>query len=192
MSGTYPSDPEFQAIGLTSSHANLVSETRSGRLQVRSIGSQRWSFTARYNPMTRAEFNPVYAFIMSQQGQLGTFQITPPVISDAIGNVSGTMAANGAHSIGDSTIAIDGITGTIKAGDLVKFNGHSKVYMVTQDLTGAGTLNIEPALVETVSNDETIDYDGVTFTMRLSNDVQSYSLESNEYYVFEVDMVEVL
>jgi len=192
MSGTYPSDPEFQAIGLTSSHANLVSETRSGRLQVRSIGSQRWSFTARYNPMTRAEFNPVYAFIMSQQGQLGTFQIVPPVISDATGNVSGTMRANGTHSIGDSTISVDGISGTIKAGDLVKFNGHSKVYMVTQDRTGAGTMNIEPALVETVSNNETIDYDGVAFTMRLNNDVQSFSLESNEYYTFEVDMVEVL
>lgn len=192
MSGTYPTDPEFQAIGLASRHANLMSETRSGRIQVRSIGGQRWSFTAKYNPMTRAEFNPVYAFIMSQQGMLGTFQITPPVISDATGNVSGTMAANGAHSIGDSTIAVDGITGTIKAGDLVKFNGHSKVYMVTSDLTGAGTLNIEPALVETVANNETINYDGVTFTMRLDNDVQSYSLDANEYYVYEVDMVEVL
>lgn len=192
MSGTYPSDPEFQAIGVTSRHSNLVSETRSGRRQVRSIGGQRFAFTARYNPMTRAEFNPVFAFVLTQQGQLGTFQITPPVISDSTGSVSGTMRANGAHSIGDSTIAIDGITGTIKAGDFVKFNGHSKVYMVKADLTGAGTLNIEPALQETVSNDEVIDYDGVTFTMRLDNDLQSYSLDANEYYVYEVDMVEVI
>ena len=137
MSGTYPTDPEFSAVGIESKHNNLVSETRSGRRQVRSIGGQRWAFTAKYSPMTRADFAPVHAFVISQQGQLGTFTITPPVISNAQGNVSGTVLTSAAHSIGDSTIAVDGMTGTLKAGDFIKFAGHSKVYMVTADATAS-------------------------------------------------------
>lgn len=192
MSGTYPTTPEFRAINITSRHSNLVSETRSGRRQARSIGTQRWAFTAQYNPLTREEFMPVYAFVISQDGQNSTFTIQPPVISDAQGNVSGTMLVNGSHSIGDNTISIDGISGTIKAGDFVKFNGHSKVYMVTSDLTGAGTLNIIPSLTTALSDNESVAYDNVSFTMRLNNDIQEYSLNSNEYYQFEVDMIEVV
>lgn len=192
MSGTYPTTPEFRAINITSRHSNLVSETRSGRRQARSIGTQRWAFTASYNPLTRAEFMPVYAFVISQDGQNSTFTIVPPVISDAQGSISGTMLVDGAHSIGDNTIAVDGFSGQIKAGDFVKFNGHSKVYMVTSDLTGAGTLNIIPSLVTALGDNEAVAYDSVTFTMRLNNDIQEYSLNTNEYYQFEVDMIEVV
>ena len=192
MAGTYPSTPEFQAINLESRHANISSETISGRMQVRSLGSQRWSFTARYNPMTRAEFQPVYAFVISQQGMLGTFQIVPPVIGSTSGTATGTMLANGNASIGDSTIAVDGITGTIKAGDLVKFASHSKVYMVTADLDGAGDITIEPALLQSVSDNSEVTYNSVPFTMRLSNDIQQYSLSANEYYEYEIDMIEVI
>lgn len=192
MSGAYPTTPEFRAINITSRHSNLVSETRSGRRQARSIGTQRWAFTAQYNPLTRAEFMPVYAFVISQDGQNSTFTIVPPVISDAQGSISGTMLVNGAHSIGDNTIAVDGFSGQIKAGDFVKFNGHSKVYMVTSDLTGAGTLNIIPSLVTALGDNEAVAYDSVTFTMRLNNDIQEYSLNTNEYYQFEVDMIEVV
>lgn len=192
MAGTYPTDPEFQAINLESRHSNLVSETVSGRLQVRTLGGQRWSFTAKYNPMTRAEFMPVFAFVMRQQGQRDTFTIVPPVISDASGDISGTMSTSTAVGAGISSIPVDGFTGTIKAGDVVKFAGHSKVYMVTQDQTGTGNIFIEPPLVSAVADNEVVTYDSVPFTMRLSNDIQSYSLAANEYFEYEVDMIEVL
>ena len=145
--------------------------------------------------MTRADFMPVNAFVISQQGQLGTFTIIPPVISDAQGNVSGTVLAVGAFAVGDSAIDVDGMTGTLKAGDFIKFNGHTKVYMVTADslaVTGAATLAIEPALVSAVSDNEECYYDNIAFTMRLDNDIQSYSLDGYERYNFEVDMIEVL
>lgn len=192
MAGTYPTTPEFQAINLESKHSNLMSETVSGRQQVRTLGGQRFSFTAKYNPMTRAEFQPVFAFVMAQQGRFGTFQITPPVISDASGDIGGTMLANGAASVGATSITMDGVTGTIKAGDFVKFDNHSKVYMVTSDQTGAGTLSFEPPLVSAVADNEVVNYDSVTFTMRLNNDVQSYSLSANEFYEYEIDLIEVL
>lgn len=189
---SYPTTPEFQAINLESRHSNISSETISGRMQVRSLGSQRWSFTARYNPMTRAEFQPVYAYVISQQGMLGTFTITPPVIGSTSGTATGTMLANGNALIGATTVTVDGFTGTIKAGDLVKFASHTKVYMVLADLDGPGDLSIEPALLTNVTDNSEVTYNNVPFTVRLANDIQSYSLSQNEYYEYEIDMVEVI
>lgn len=189
---TYPTTPEFSAVNVKSTSANISSTTRSGRMQVRSIGAQKWSFSAKYNNMTREEFAPVYAYIMTLQGQLNSFDITPPVISDTSGTATGTVRANGAHSVGDNTIAIDGLTGTIKAGDFVKFAGHSKVYMVTAERDGVGTLTIQPALLSSVGNDEQVIYNDVPFKMRLENDVQEFGLSGFDRYDFEIDMIEVI
>jgi hypothetical protein len=191
MAGTYPTTPEFQAINLESRHNNVMSETISGRMQVRTLGGQRWAFSARYNPMTRAEFQPVFAFVMSQQGQLGTFGIVPPVIGSTSGSATGTALCNGGASVGALSVPVDGFTGDIKAGDFVKFN-HGKVYMVTADRDGAGNISIEPALVSAVADNEEMVYNSVTFTMRLNNDIQAYSLSANEYYEYEIDMIEVI
>ena len=191
MAGIYPTTPEFQAVNLKSTHNNLKSTTISGRVQVRTIGGQKWEFSAKYNPMTRAEFQPVFAFVTSQQGSLGTFTIVPPVVGSTSGTATGTALVNGATSAGATSVPVDGFTGTIKAGDFVRF-GHTKVYMVTADIDGAGDLSIEPALITGVSNDETMTYNGVAFTMRLRNDVQQYGISQFEYYTYEVDMEEVL
>ena len=192
MAGTYPSTPEFKAVNLASNHSNLTSTTVSGKMFVRQLGGHRWSFTAEYNPMTREEFMPVYAFVVSQQGAAGTFTVTPPVLSSTSGDATGTFAVNGITSAGTNTVPTDGITGTIKAGDMIKFANHTKVYMVTADRNGAGDMTIEPALVADVADNEEITYTSVPFTMRLSNNVQSYSLNANEYFVYEVSMIEVL
>lgn len=191
MAGTYPTTPEFQAVNLKSTHNNLKSTTISGRTQVRTIGGQKWQFSAKYNPMTRAEFQPVFAFVISQQGSLGTFTIVPPVVGSTSGTATGTALVNGATSAGATSVPVDGFTGTIKAGDFVKF-GHSKVYMVTADIDGAGDISIEPALITSVIDDEPMTYNDVAFTMRLRNDVQQYGISQFEYYTYEVDMEEVL
>jgi len=191
MSGTYPSEPEFQAINVSSRHNNLFSEALSGRVQVRSLGGQRWAFTARYNRMTREDFQPVFAFVTSQKGRLGSFGIVPPVIGSTSGDATGTARVNGSTSAGESSVPVDGFTGSIKAGDFVKFS-HGKVYMVTEDRSGPGSISIEPALVTDVADDEEMIYNGVTFTMRLDNDVQEYALNASEQYEYQVDMVEVI
>lgn len=191
MSGTYPAEPEFQAINVSSRHNNLFSETVSGRVQVRTLGGQRWAFTAQYNRMTRAEFQPVFAFVTSQQGRLGSFGIVPPVIGSTSGDATGVALANGAATAGATSVAVDGFTGTIKAGDFVKFS-HGKVYMVTADRDGAGDISIEPALVQNVGDNEQMTYNNVTFTMRLDNDVQQYDLNADEQYEYQIDMVEVI
>ena len=169
-----------------------MSETRSGRRQVRSIGSQRWSITATYNPMTRAEFMPVYAFVLSQKGQLETFQFVPPVVGSTSGTATGSVTTNGSSAIGATSVTIAGLTGILKAGDFIKFATHSKVYMVTADRSGAGAMTIEPPLFVAVAGSTAITYNSVPFTLRFNNDVQQYRLTGFERYTYEVDMVEAL
>jgi len=192
MSGTYPTSPVFTSANFRSEFFNLSSQTISGRTQVRNIGGQRFTFTAAYPPMTRTEFSPVMGFLMAQRGMAETFTIVLPEVSSSSGSVSGTISAAAAGSIGDTSIAVDGFTGTIKAGDVFKFANHVKVYMATADLTGSGTLAFQPALVAAVSDNEAITHDDVPFTVRLNNDVQEYGIATDLSYSYEVDFIEAI
>ena len=196
MSGTYPTSPEFASVGFSSEQATITSTTDSGKMFTVQTDGQRFQFSASYPPMSRSDFAPVYAFIMKQRSQKETFQIALPDLKNAKGNVSGTVAVNTAHSAGDTTIDVDGMTGTLKAGDFVKFGGSSKVYMVVEDATADGsneaTLTIEPPLRDALADDATVTYDGVEFTVRLTNDVQQFNTNDLDTYRFEVDFIEAL
>jgi hypothetical protein len=192
MSGTYPTSPVFNSVNFTSEFFNLSSQTISGRTQVRNIGGQRFTFTAAYPSMTRAEFSPVQGFLMAQRGMAETFTIVLPEVSSSSGSVVGTILAGAAASIGDTSIALDGFTGTLKAGDVFKFANHNKVYMATANLAGAGTLSFQPALVASVLDNEILTHDDVPFTVRLNNDVQEYGISTDLTYSYEVDFIEAI
>jgi hypothetical protein len=196
MSGTYPTSPEFRSIGFSSEQKTITSTTDSGKMFSVQVDGQRFKFSATYPPMRRSDFAPVLAFIMKQRSQKETFQIALPDLKNAKGNVSGTVLVNGSHSAGDTTIDVDGMTGTFKAGDFIKFGGHDKVYMVVTDATADGsneaTLTIEPPLRSALSNDDSVTYDGVEFTVRLTSDIQEFNTSDLDLYRFEVDFIEAL
>ena len=196
MSGTYPTSPEFRSIGFGSEQKTITSTTDSGKMFSVQVDGQRFKFSATYPPMRRSDFAPVIAFIMKQRSQKETFQIALPDLKNAKGNVSGTVLVNGAHTAGDTTITVDGMTGTISAGDFVKFGGDTKVYMVVADATADGsneaTLTIEPPLRSALADDASVTYDGVEFTVRLTNDIQQFNTDDLDLYKFEVDFIEAL
>ena len=144
------------------------------------------------------------AFIMKQRSGKENFTIIPPEVEDARGVETGTLAVNGSHTAGDTTIAIDGFAADtanrLRTGDFIKFNGHTKVYMVVADVTsssGAATVTIEPPLVSSLSDDEAVTYDNVPFTVHLTNDIQEFGAigadkDGNLLYKFEFDVEESL
>jgi hypothetical protein len=103
------------------------------------------------------------------------------------------------HSAGATSITLGGTgTGTLKAGDFIKFANHDKVYMVVADQAdiSTGTLTIEPPLTTAVSS-STIVYDNVPFTVYLTNDIQEFGVVGNDkdgnlLYQFEIDLEEAL
>ena len=97
------------------------------------------------------------------------------------------------RQIGETDIIVDGITGgALKAGDVFKFANHTKIYMITEDLSADGTLKFQPPLVNTVPNNVTVTKDNIPFTVRLNNDVQAYDLGSASLLDFEIDFIEAI
>lgn len=192
MSGQLPTSPVARSASINSQQNTIVSVTSSGRKQARQIDGQRFAITLQYPPMSRSEFSPIKAFIMKQRSQLESFTVIPPTESNAQGTASGTPT--GTASAGATSITLGGTgTGTLLAGDYIKFSNHDKVYMVVADNSdiSTGTLTIEPPLRTAVSATD-ITYDNVPFTVSLTNDIQEYNIGTTNLYAYELDVVEVL
>jgi len=187
---SFPITPVASSITITGISPTLTSVTHSLKRQARSRGGQRWLIDAKYPAMTRSDFAPLWAFANAQQGQYNTFTYKPPIYKDSSGTATGTLLANGASSSGDSSITCDGLTGTLKAGDFVKFAGHDKVYTLTADSTT--TLYLEPPLTNDVANNEAVTYNDVPFTMAFTSDKQAMSVGTNQLIGFSIKLVEVL
>ena len=203
MSGAFPiSTSKFQTLGIRSIQNTLISKSISGKKLARQVDNQRFSFTAQIITAKRSDvYGELMAFIMKQRSGKENFTIIPPELEDARGNVSGTVLVNGVHAVGDTTIDIDAMTGTLKAGDFVKFASHTKVYMVVADATADGsneaTITIEPPLITALTNDSAVTYDNVPFTVHLINDIQEFGTvgadkDGNLLYQFELDVEETL
>ena len=203
MSGALPS-VDFKAVNFQSEQRTLRSTTDSGKTFRRQIDGQRWTFTLSYPLKTRTEFAPIQAFIIKQRSGKEDFTITFPSYFNAQGSETGTVRVNGSHTAGDTTITVDGhaadTAGSFKAGDLIKFANHSKVYMIVEDVTpssNASTLTIEPPLTSALSDNEQVNYDSLTFTVHLNSDVQEFPTktidkDNNILINYEFDVIESL
>ena len=200
MSGTFPSTPTTKRVSITSQQNTIVSTTVSGRRQARQIDGQRFKLTLSFPIMTRSEFAPILAFIMKQRSQLESFQYTPATMASSNGVASGVIRVNGAISAGVTSVAIDGManstSGIFKAGDFFRFTGQNKVYMCVADVSsngsGQGTLTFEPPLRTGVADNAILIYSSVDFTVGLTNDVQEFRVGTENYFQYEVDLIEVL
>ena len=200
MSGTFPSTPAPRDVAISTNQNTIVTTTASGRRQARQIDGQRFRLRLRFPVMTRTEFAPINAFIMKQRSQMESFQYVPPTIDDALGVASGVISVNGAISAGATTCSIDGManstSGVFKAGDYFRFTGQNKVYMVMADVSsngsGQGTLTFEPPLRSNVSDNAVLIYSNVDFTVGLTGDIQEFNISTENYFQYEVDLIEVL
>jgi len=199
MSGTFPSSPAPSSVSISSNQNTIVSTTSSGRRQARQIDGQRFRLTAKFPVMSRTEFAPILAFIVKQRSQVESFQFVPPTLDDSLGVASGVIRVNGAILAGVTSVAIDGManstSGVFKAGDLFRFTGQTKVYMVMADVnsngSGQGTLTFEPPLRSNVSDNAILIYSNVDFTVGLTGDVQEFNISTENYYQYEIDLIEV-
>ena len=199
MSGSFPiSTAKFGTLGIKSVQNTIISKTVSGKRLVRQIDNQRFSFTVQIITAKRSDvYGDLMAFIMKQRSQKETFTITLPT---GIGNAQGTIGGSptGNASAGATSITIASGTGTLKAGDLIKFANHTKVYMVVSDHANCstGTITIEPPLRTSIST-QAITFDSVPMTVRLVSDLQEFpinevDINGNFLFNFSFDVVEAL
>lgn len=203
MSGTFPiATAKFETMGFSSKQNTISSKSINGKHLSRVVDNQRFGFTARVIVGKRSDiYGELMAFIIKQRSGKESFDIVPPDVSSAKGNVSGTVLVNGTFAAGVTSVNVDGMTGTLKAGDLIKFASHTKVYMVvadsTADVSNEATLTIEPPLQSNITDDSVVTFNNVAFKVHLENDIQEFGVvgadkDGNALYQFEFDVEEAL
>ena len=68
--------PGYSSVKLSSEHKMMNTRTKSGRLISREVSGHKWNISISYNPMTRAEFEPVYSFLLQKRGSLTPFFVS--------------------------------------------------------------------------------------------------------------------
>ena len=178
MSGQFPTNPNFRSLNFKDNRPTLINQTLSGKKQVRQIGSQYFSFTVSMPPLQQEKAQEVFAFLQKQKGSVGNFTIVAPLDNLGAGKSETDIQVVGSHVSGDASILIDGFTanqtGSLKAGDLIKFANHSKVYMVQSDIdansSGQLTVLISPNLITTLADNEAVTVNKPSFTVYLESD----------------------
>jgi hypothetical protein len=202
MSGTYPYSPEFTSVDFRINTPTQSSETVNGRKLRAGFGTSFYTFAGKYASLTPGQVAPITAFIAEQYGMVESFQIVLPRISynkaadyaQAVGNAKvKTAAAKGVYQVALKGL---GVSKTVlKAGDFFKFNGHTKVYMCTNDLvsnsSGEATIFFSGKLTVNVAVDEVLTINAVPFTVILDQDMDEWTVGSGGMTNIEVSFREV-
>lgn len=210
----------FSAVKLSSSFTTMTDRTNSGRFIARSTAYQQWSIDISYNPMTLAEFRPVYAFIMQRKGGLSPFFVdlpqysTPSDASWVTFLGSNDMQTTAQTNAASNTLEIDSagtaydytLHGAPNVGEIFSISDPSntnayKVYMITrveneetyETAVSANTirLHISPPLEKTISSGATINFLNPKFRV-VAADMQEYSLNTDGLYSFSLKLEEAL
>ena len=200
MAGAFPTTKKPRVFNFTSNRPNNTAYTLSGKRSVKQFAAQYFSFSVQMPPMKQTDFQQYYAFLVKQKGSFEDFTFEYPL--DNLGADKGEtdILANGVHAIGDSTIAMDGFSvstdDVLKGGDLIKFSGHNKVYMVTGDAnsnaSGQATVSIEPPLQAALADNEAVTVNKPSLTVALVQDDVLYSTDAAGFFTLSFDVREVL
>jgi len=198
MSGQFPTDPNFRSLVFTDNRPILLNQTLSGKKSARQIGAQYFSFTVQMPPLEQLKAQEIFAFLSKQKGGFENFTIAAPLDNKGTSKNETDILVNGATSVGASAVPMDGFSHTnhaLRAGDLIKFAGHTKVYMVQDEVTASGggaTVNIQPNLVAAVANNEAVTVNKPLFNVYLANDEIRYTTDISGFYNISFDVREVI
>ena len=179
MSGTFPTSILPNSLSLQDNRPALINQSVSGKRVTRKYGSQYFTLEVSLPPLQKSDAMTVFSFLKQQENAFDKFDYKYPIINTGVNRTQTDIKADGAHSVGDSTIALKNFdtstSNVLKAGDVIKFSGHDKIYMVTSDLTsdssGDATVSISPAIISTLANNEAVTVDQPNFKVYLDSDI---------------------
>jgi hypothetical protein len=201
MSGAFPTSKKPRVFNFASNRPNTTAYTLSGKRSVKQFAAQYFSFSVQMPPMIQADFQAFHAFLVKQKGSFDTFTFQYPLENQGADKGETDIAVNGTAAIGATQVPLDGFsnstTGVLKAGDLIKFANHNKVYMVTADESSNGSgevaaVDIEPPLQAALVNNEAVTVNQPSFTVALAQDDVLYSTDPAGLFSLAFDVREVL
>lgn len=190
----------FDTLDFQSNTPTRMTTAVSGKTHRIKTGTQFFSLRLKSPAMTRADFMADFAFLSAQEGQFGTFTVVPPGISSTRGTATNNVTVVEDSSVdpnynnqkGSKKVGVSGGNGTLKKGDLIKFNNHDKCYLITEDINLDGSsvdvLNIFPALVSDATG--IIQYNNVPIKVYQDNDEIKFIHGKDGTFRYEVTLNE--
>jgi hypothetical protein len=188
MAGTYPQNPGFESVEFQINTPSQTVESFNGLQRRIGMNVQYYTFSARYNNVTRRDFMPVIAFLSRQSGPVDSFQIVLPEISYSRGinkaNIGIPLVRAPGAKTGVKTLQITGCVPNtneiMRAGDMIRFGNHTKCYMLVDPINsnsqGQAVVNFAGGLVKDVPAGTLMQHDAIPFTVVLDSAIQEYSV----------------
>lgn len=180
--------PGFASVVVTSEQPVMQDRTNGGQLVRRFNAYQKWKIDITYNPMTREEFDPVYAFLLERQYSLEPFFVKLPQFSGTDEEILEDASA------GEQQLLIDKPTNAFKPGDLFYVidpdkEDHTKAYKITHYET-YGALSSRPSSEETASDpDSDDDQARITFIPGLQESITAGSTKKAAFSVPQIQVI---
>jgi len=187
---------------------------RNGFMVRKTRKHSKWEITLNYNPLTLAEFDPVYNFLMQKRGTKKAFYVSLPQYKVPKDSTFATYAQGNSIPItsssnvaGNRILEIDEPSGSIKVGDVFNVvdstdTTHKQAYMVARVETSAlnetpptaGSVRIHffPGLQKDTPSGALVEFDGPLFKVKQKQDIQEYVLNNENLYSFTVNLEEAL
>lgn len=196
---TFPSIP-FSNVSLRSVNPTRVTQSINGVIQRQAIGAQYYSITASFQNLTQAQQRQLFGFMEEMRGPLTTFDLQlPDYLADSTGAFTGTITVATNTAAGSTTVPITSAASNgvvvLKAGDLIRFSNHNKIYAVAADVTavaGNETLTLTQPLRSAVTTSHTITHKDVSVSVRFASDNAEFFTDVSLYPSFVIEFVEVL
>ncbi len=206
--------PGFASVKFASIQPTMVSRTNGGRVVTRAQATQYWKIELSYNPLTRAEFEPVNSFLMSKQGRLTPFYVVLPQYDTPRSLFTTTVRTDENATSGATKVRVDGFTAAGDAGprpgDLFTVidttnSNHVKAYMVTRVETSADNngslatgeitdriIHFNPPLTYAVGDNTALNFTNPRIRVISQKNAQEYSLSTDNLFNFSLSLEEAL
>lgn len=197
---TFPLTNKVTNLEFYSQQPTLISTSLSGKEQRAQLASQKWGVRMTLSNLSDSDRRVLQSFVQEQRGSLTAFTLQlPSDLADSSGGYTGTITVDGAHTAGDTTIAISSSaangTYAVKKGDLIRFVGSVKTYMVISntlvDGNGDATITISPALQTNIADTTVVGHQNVSLNVRLENNFR-YTAGADLYATTRMDFIEVI
>jgi hypothetical protein len=196
----FPLTDKVTNLDFFSQTPTLISTSLSGKEQRAQLSSQKWAVRMTLNNLSDADRRTLQSFVQEQNGSLTAFELElPSDLADSSGGYTGAITTDGAHSAGATTVSIStsASSGTyaVKKGDLIRFAGAVKTYMVTSntfvDVSGDATISISPSLQTDVSTTTSVTHTNVSLNVRIDNEFK-YSARQELFANTKMEFIEVI
>lgn len=151
---------------------------------------QRWEVDVTV-PSQRKEFIAEWtAFLAALKGRRGTFLLGDPDYTSGPRGTASSLTVTG--SAGDESVTVS-MSGTLLAGDYIQLGSgsSSRLHKVLLDRTNSGTMEIWPALRETVSS-ASASVSNTQGVFRLNSNMSEWSINNASAYGLSFSAVEVI